>query len=271
MSTPKHPRTRACLWDGGLFGVGPGAESTSVHAHHAHQLSISVDGGPVRFRTPRDGDWRVVRAAVVAADRPHAFDGTGATVAMIFIDPGSYEGRWLGRSLTEDVTEIPEERIGPLLPRLASTFRGPFDGEAAAAAVEEVVRAVCRGPRPGRTQDPRILQALAHIHGADAAKLSLAEVARTIYLSPSRFAHLFTREVGLPFRRYLLWRRVNRAMARIGEGRSFTEAAYEAGFADSAHLTRTFRQMFGLSPSRMTGTVDFHEMPTPFARPATPS
>ena len=32
-------------------------------------------------------------------------------------------------------------------------------------------------------------------------------------------------------------------------GASLTEAAHLAGFADSAHLSRTFRAMFGVAPS----------------------
>jgi AraC-like DNA-binding protein len=35
------------------------------------------------------------------------------------------------------------------------------------------------------------------------------------------------------------------------DGRSRTEAAHETGFADSAHLSRTFRQMFGISPAML--------------------
>jgi AraC family transcriptional regulator len=31
--------------------------------------------------------------------------------------------------------------------------------------------------------------------------------------------------------------------------RSWTEAAHAACFADSAHLTRTFRRMFGINPA----------------------
>lgn len=34
-------------------------------------------------------------------------------------------------------------------------------------------------------------------------------------------------------------------------GRSWTAAAHEAGFADSAHLTRTFRRMFGIGPTAL--------------------
>lgn len=34
-------------------------------------------------------------------------------------------------------------------------------------------------------------------------------------------------------------------------GSSLTEAAHVAGFADSAHLSRTFRSMFGIAPSFM--------------------
>ena len=87
-----------------------------------------------------------------------------------------------------------------------------------------------------------------------------------MFLSPSRYAHLFTTEVGLPFRRYLLWRKLNRSMQAFGRGATLTDAAFEAGFADSAHLTRTFHQMFGIPPSVMM-RGEFFEIPSPFALP----
>jgi AraC-like DNA-binding protein len=34
-------------------------------------------------------------------------------------------------------------------------------------------------------------------------------------------------------------------------GHSLTEAAYQGGFADAAHFSRTFRRMFGLPPSQL--------------------
>ena len=41
------------------------------------------------------------------------------------------------------------------------------------------------------------------------------------------------------------------AVERMADGASLTEAAHEAGFADSAHFSRTFRRMFGLAPSSL--------------------
>ena len=35
-------------------------------------------------------------------------------------------------------------------------------------------------------------------------------------------------------------------------GASWTGAAHEAGFADSAHLTRTFVRMFGINPADLS-------------------
>ena len=84
-----------------------------------------------------------------------------------------------------------------------------------------------------------------------------------VFLSPSRFAHLFKAQVGLPFRRYMLWRKLTRAMIVIGREKTITTAAYATDFADAAHLTRTFQQMVGLPPSvLMKG--EFFEIPQPW-------
>jgi AraC-like DNA-binding protein len=53
-------------------------------------------------------------------------------------------------------------------------------------------------------------------------------------------------ETGLPFRTYVLWLRLIRAADAHAGGLSLTEAAQDAGFADSAHLSRTFKRMFGI-------------------------
>ncbi|MGQ0548292.1 MAG: helix-turn-helix transcriptional regulator [Armatimonadota bacterium] len=50
--------------------------------------------------------------------------------------------------------------------------------------------------------------------------------------------------------RYLLMRRLEFARQRIHLGCPLVAVACEAGFADQAHLTRTFKSAFGLTPAR---------------------
>jgi AraC-like DNA-binding protein len=50
--------------------------------------------------------------------------------------------------------------------------------------------------------------------------------------------------------RYLLMRRLDLAREEIHRGRPLADVAVEAGFADQAHLTRMFRDAFGLTPAR---------------------
>lgn len=64
-------------------------------------------------------------------------------------------------------------------------------------------------------------------------------------LSPSRFQHVFTKVVGVPFRRYRAWCRMRAAIRAVVEGDNLTTAAHAAGFADQAHFARDFRRTFG--------------------------
>ncbi len=102
-------------------------------------------------------------------------------------------------------------------------------------------------------KDKRIQQLLAELnqclHG-DCLKPTnwrAAEVASHLALSESRFLHLFSDELGIAWRPYLLWRRIICAVQAIINTSSATDAAHLAGFADSAHLSRTFRNNFGMT------------------------
>jgi len=65
--------------------------------------------------------------------------------------------------------------------------------------------------------------------------------------------HLFKARMGVPVRRYVLWARLRGGLEQALAGASLTSAALEAGFSDSAHFSRTFREMFGIAPLNATG------------------
>lgn len=250
------------FWEGGWIGVGRSPSAVPPHEHHAVQIALGLDG-PVRLQDGA-GRWTEHRLAVVQADVRHAFDPGDSLISLLFVDPDGREGRWLRDSLRAPITDLPLDLVAPHLPALLA-FRDARPGPAAAARiVTGVVDALCQGPPPLRGMDERVARALELIRADRSGRLGLSAVAAQVFLSPSRFAHLFTTEVGLPFRRYVLWRKLNRAMAEFGRGATLSTAAHAAGFADSAHLTRTWRAMFGITPSTMVGRAEFYEIPAPF-------
>jgi AraC-like DNA-binding protein len=67
----------------------------------------------------------------------------------------------------------------------------------------------------------------------------------------------FSSEVGLGRKQVAQLQRARRAYALLQAGRSLAEAAYEAGYADQAHLTRSFRLIAGRTPGRiLAGDAD---------------
>jgi AraC-like DNA-binding protein len=96
--------------------------------------------------------------------------------------------------------------------------------------------------------DERVARVIAHMKANIDRALTLTELADVANLSPGRFRHLFVGETGMTVRLYILWLRFQRAWELIAEGNSLSSAAHGAGFSDAAHLSRTSRRMFGVSP-----------------------
>jgi transcriptional regulator GlxA family with amidase domain len=100
-------------------------------------------------------------------------------------------------------------------------------------------------------RDERIRTALTVLHRDPRGRLSAADVARMVNLSPSRFQHLFTTHAGTSFRRYRSWSRMLHVAAAVNSGKDLTTASADAGFASPAHFSDSFRATFGLSASRL--------------------
>lgn len=100
------------------------------------------------------------------------------------------------------------------------------------------------------TVDYRVLEATQFINLQLLEKsLNIKEVANHVHLSESRLAHLFKEQIDIPFRKYVLLSRFRQAVKSIIAGNNLTIAAYDAGFSDSAHFSRTCNAMFGIRPS----------------------
>jgi AraC-like DNA-binding protein len=168
---------------------------------------------------------------------------------MLFVDPDSLEGIWLRSTIADRIIIVPDSRVEPAAQALRTFCERPFESMEIGPLIRYVVESLSAGAPPARRPDPRITKVLDLIASSSDLRLSLEKVAATVFLSPSRFQHLFKQQVGLAWRRYVLWRKVTRAMITIARERTIMAAAQEADFADAAHLTRTFQQMFGLPPS----------------------
>jgi AraC-like DNA-binding protein len=78
---------------------------------------------------------------------------------------------------------------------------------------------------------------------------SLSELASACGLSVRHFTRAFKATTGLPPHRWLLRRRVDRAMELLtATDYSLSEIAQACGFIDQSHFTRVFRAITGFSP-----------------------
>lgn len=241
---------RIYFWQGGSLWIGRGRGRTEWHEHHAHQLVVAPEGS-FRFRTEPEGQWESFDGALVPSHCAHQFEVDGVAIAHLFVEPESRAGRALtGTSGRTAVSPLPAADSRATARRLFQVFESDPGREAMVDAAAKAVATLCGATtEPDRALDPRLARALEYIRANIRNPIALREVASAAALSPSRFRHLFVSATGSSFRAYLLWLRINLAIEAVMSGASWTAAAHEAGFADSAHLTRTHKRVFGIEPS----------------------
>jgi AraC-like DNA-binding protein len=236
------------LWPPLLAARGPGSES-DLHAHHAMHFMLSVDG-ELRVRSGRQAPWRRAHGVLTPPDVPHAIDARGTEVVIVFLDAESEAGETLRALVGASPRALSSAERDLLVP--GATPRELMGAEGAAWTSRAIAILGGEPLAARRAVDPRVRRLLRLLRTMPVrANTSLDALARAVSLSPGRLMHVFTASTGIPLRPYLAWLRLQRAAAGISAGLPLGESAHAAGFADSAHMSRTFRRMFGVSPSQL--------------------
>lgn len=228
----------------GVLAYRGGLSPAGMHAHHSVQVLIARQGDFVV--SDRSGTELACRAAVIPADIGHAMIRGMAAGEMVHLVPESADGIALIRTVARPSAAAAWAAAG------AALVAGLGENQWWAEGLPYVTRTTEPRRHPALTSALRLLPDL-----VEAGPVRLRDVAHKVGLSESRLAHLFSAEIGLPFRPYVRWLRMRRAIDFVAAGHPLTDAAHLAGFFDGAHLTRVCITTFGLPPAILVSQTRF--------------
>jgi AraC-like DNA-binding protein len=131
--------------------------------------------------------------------------------------------------------------LGERVVRLAST-----------ALAQRIPERVASGQPATAAARRGLVDAAREALGVEPEPLGLVELARLLGASPHHLSRVFQQETGTTLTRFRNRLRTRRALERLAAGEpDLARLAADLGFADHAHLTRTFREQLGHTPSQL--------------------
>lgn len=117
---------------------------------------------------------------------------------------------------------------------------------------ETVLARLGRMPaKPALVREDRRLRRVAEFLDAHCGEgVSLEQLSQVAQLSATQLIRSFRRRYGLTPHAYLIDRRIRLARQRLRQGEALAEVALATGFADQAHLQRTFKRLVAATPGQ---------------------
>jgi AraC-like DNA-binding protein len=205
--------------------------------------------GKFRLRLPGT-PWMPCHAAIIPPGLPHELDFHGEPFAALYIEPNL--GGLHAVSALMDVSGAAQSASIGVCTQI-SVLRSLFEDRSGCRWAGEAfgdLLAFSKRKIDCATIDPRIAASLDLMQESASETANLERLAQAAGISQSRFQHLFTQQVGVPFRRYRIWQKLRVAWQKIAQGATSTEAAHASGFFDSAHFAHEYRKTFGKASSQ---------------------
>jgi AraC-like DNA-binding protein len=178
-------------------------------------------------------------------------------VIILLINPASKLGHLLNKhTIPETIQEINSHWINSMRDIAINLSQEKLTDERFIDVMQKTIKDYVQSNNDCfQNTDKRILSALDLLEKNVTNINPLETIAGQVFLSASRFIHLFKKETGITYRRMQLWNKLMASIDDIENHKSLTNLAHTHGFSDSAHYSRTFKQTFGINPKILFSNV----------------
>jgi AraC-like DNA-binding protein len=240
------------VWDlgPGRLMVAGAFSDLAMHHHPAVQVTVGRRG-PISV-TDASGQRDECRLVVVGSGVRHAVRSDAASGALtLYFGPETPQGaalNALSRNGGRGVWIVDDGKA------LSAATAAALDGDGPDAAADFLVGRLC-GQQDGPSVHPQLRQAIEVVSTRVPSHVDVASVADAVALSPDYLGRLCKRQTGVSMAATIRWARLVTAMGHVIEGRSVTDAAHLAGFADGSHANKVCWEMTGSAPHDLARAV----------------
>ncbi len=206
---------------------------TQFHAHPATEIIIAKTG--TFSLATREKQLADIQIGLIQPNVLHAFNGENAVCEIIMLEREFIDNDKLLASLSEamhqdGIIELDKALIQKIHNDLLEKWSAPDYRTIFDKRIEQIILLI----KQRHAQND----------------LALTDLAKAVNLSPSRLSHLFKAQMGISIQKFIIWIRMKAATAyMLKESMHLTKAAYNAGFYDTAHFSKHFKEIFGIKPS----------------------
>jgi AraC-like DNA-binding protein len=241
----------------GRLMVAGAFSDLAIHHHPAVQVTV---GGQGRLAVTPDGDAHdMCRVVVIAGGARHAVRSDPDSGALtLYLGLHTPQGIALNTLAHQRDQQRGIWTVGDGQ-RLAEATAASLEADGPHATADFLVNEL-RGMDDRRSDGPRsvhpqLRQAIEVVSSRLPDHVDVASVAGAVALSPDYLGRLCKQQTGVSFSATIRWERLVTAMSHILDGRSVTDAAHLAGFADGSHATKVCWEMTGATPRELAQSV----------------
>jgi AraC-like DNA-binding protein len=183
--------------------------------------------------------------AVVPPYVPHSVESEHPSIICLVIEPETVE--------PSAMVSLSDRVAGADAPDIAQRIRNAYETlrlqqRRGGFTTHEFDQRFFGESLPDRNIDPRVKRSAAKLNDFSGSKMTAADCAASVHLSPSRFLHLFKEQTGISFRAFRAWKRARHLLHFVNEDINLAHLAQDIGYPDSTHFSHSIRRFYGLQP-----------------------